>query len=298
MKWLLLLFVACIAIRAQAPQPDGAGLIQGVFPAKWNTGGPDCAVLPPWQIHAYNSDFYILRESGCVHYEKPFVYFIFGERLALLLDTGAGKPKTSEVVERILADWCKSHGRARESIELVIAHTHSHDDHTAGDPDFVGKPHTQMIPLTIKGTQQFFHIPNWPQDLGSIDLGDRIINVIPIPGHDPLSLAFYDSRTGILLTGDTLYPGRLYIADFPEFVESIQRLLDFTATRPVSHVLGNHIEQSSTPFLDYKVGTRYQPAEHELALTHAHLLELRQGLAAVIINPVRMAFRDFTIWPK
>ena len=44
--------------------------------------------------------------------------------------------------------------------------------------------------------------------VGRIDLGDRIIDVIPIPGHDVLSLAYYDRQTGILLTGDGLYPGR------------------------------------------------------------------------------------------
>ena len=65
----------------------------------------------------------------------------------------------------------------------------------------------------------------WDAD---IDLGDRVIDVIPIPGHEKSSIALYDRQTGVLLTGDTLYPGRLYVpaADFATFVESVQRLVD------------------------------------------------------------------------
>jgi hypothetical protein len=48
----------------------------------------------------------------------------------------------------------------------------------------------------------------------------------------------------ILLTGDTLYPGRLYARDAPAFVNSIDRLIDFTRPRSVSHILGAHIENA------------------------------------------------------
>ena len=40
--------------------------------------------VPDWQVHEYNADFYILRESGCTNYEKPFLYLIFGKDKALL----------------------------------------------------------------------------------------------------------------------------------------------------------------------------------------------------------------------
>ena len=52
---------------------------------------PQCIEVPDWQIHQYNEDFYILRQSGCTHYEKPFLYLLFGKDKALLEDTGAGK---------------------------------------------------------------------------------------------------------------------------------------------------------------------------------------------------------------
>jgi hydroxyacylglutathione hydrolase len=287
-----------VGLYAQAPEPDGAGLRPGTLPEHWNTGGPDCSALPAFQIHQYNPDFYILRESGCTHYEKPFIFLFFGETRALLVDTGAGKAQTSTAVRGVIAEWAKAHNRAAESIDLVVAHSHSHGDHIAGDSQFQSVPHTTLIPLTVDDTASFFHITKWPDSTGSIDLGKRTIDVVPIPGHDKLSVAYYDAQTGVLLTGDTLYPGRLYISDFPQNLDSIRRLVAFTADKPVAHALGNHIEQTNTPFLDYKVGTKYQPQEHQLALSRAHLLELLNALEAMQSHPKRLALRDFTVWPK
>jgi glyoxylase-like metal-dependent hydrolase (beta-lactamase superfamily II) len=128
-------------------------------------------------------------------------------------------------------------------------------------------------------------------------LGERVIDVIPIPGHDSAHVAFYDRRTAILHTGDHLYPGRLYVSDFPAYLASTRRLIEFSASRSVAHIVGCHIEQSSTPFVDYPVRTRYQPHEHTLQLGRAHLLELLDGLEAMRRRPKRVLFRDFTIWP-
>jgi len=298
LKLVLLAAAVGLTVRAQAPEPNGGGLVTGTLPEHWDTGGPDCGKLPLFQIHAYNPNFYILRESGCTNYEKPFLFLFFGETRALLLDTGAGKVDTATPVRGLIAEWAKAHNRTAESVDLVVAHTHSHGDHIAGDSQFRDAPNTTLVPLTVDDTAAFFHIAKWPELAGSIDLGKRVIDVIPIPGHDKLSLAFYDAQTGILLTGDTLYPGRLYVADFQQNLNSIRRLVTFTNGKLVAHVLGNHIEQTNTPFLDYKVGTKYQPAEHELALSRAHLLELKDALESMQLHPVRLALSDFTIWPK
>jgi hypothetical protein len=76
-------------------EPDGARLRPGTPDAPWKTGGPNCVTVPEWQVHEYNEDFYILRESGCIDYEKPFLYLIFGQDKALLEDTGAGEVQTA-----------------------------------------------------------------------------------------------------------------------------------------------------------------------------------------------------------
>jgi len=288
MRFCLLAIVACGLACAQS-EPDGAGVERGVLPDRWATGGPDCATLPKWQVHKYNDNFYILRESGCTNYEKPFLFLFLGSERALLLDTGAGPVDTAEPVLALLA------GKQRK---LIVAHTHGHGDHVAGDKQFAAMPDVLLIAPTVDAIQKNFGIANWPSDIGSIDLGNRRIDVIPIPGHDAVSVAYYDRATGILLTGDTLYPGRLYVADFAQYAASVQRLVDFTATRPVAHILGNHIEQTRTPYLDYVVRTKYQPDEHELALGRAHLLELNAALAEMRAKPVKRALRDFTIWPR
>ena len=112
-----------------------------------------------------------------------------------------------------------------------------------------------MVPLTVEGTRAFFGIHRWPDEIGLIDLGGRILDVIPISGHDPLSIAFYDRQTGILFTGDSLYPGRIFVRDFAAFARSNRRLADFMRGKIVAHILGCHVEQSTTPYVDYPVGT-------------------------------------------
>ncbi len=289
------LFHAVLAF-SQAPEPDGAGVRPGTLPPHWNTGGPNCVEVPDWQIHQYNEDFYILRESGCTNYEKPFLYLIFGKDRVMLEDTGAGKPQTARAVMPVIESWCKRNNRT--SIPLVVAHSHSHGDHIAGDAQFTSLPNVTTVPLKPEGTAQFFGITNWPEGVGSIDLGERILDVIPIPGHDAVSVAFYDRQTGLLLTGDSLYPGRLYVRDFPQFVRSTQRLVDFTQGKIVTHILGTHIEQAAVPYRDYPVRTKYQPDEHELPLTRGTLLELNDALRSMGSQPRRAAYRDFTIWPN
>jgi len=278
----------------QAPQPNGGGVRAGTLPREWRTGGPTCGAAPEWQIHQYNPDLYILRENGCVNYEKPFLYLFFGRDKALLIDTGAGETHVAATVSESMEKWATANHRS--ALPLVVGHSHSHGDHVAGDPQFRSRSNTTMIPLTVAGTQSFFGIAKWPEDTGKIDLGDRIIDVVPIPGHDVLSLAYYDRQTGVLLTGDSLYPGRLYVRDFPAFVASTNRLVSFTEGKIVTHLLGCHIEQARTPYLDYKIGTKYQPDEHSLEMGRGELLELADALSRMK-KPTRLAMRDFTIWP-
>src|SRR6185369_11107098 len=126
----------------------------------------------------------------------------------------------------------------------------------------------------------------------------RILDVIPIPGHNEASIALYDRATGILLTGDSFYPGRLYVTDFPAFVASNQRLVDFTDNKPVSHLLGTHIEQARTPYMDYPRGTAYQPDEHVLELSRGDLLELNEALSKLNGKSDKIVLRDVTVVPR
>ena len=256
--------------------------------------------IPEWQVHEHDRDLYILRQSPCASYEKPFVFVLFGRDRALVLDTGAGKDNhLAAALVRLVRQWLERTGR--RSIPVTVVHTHEHGDHIAGDGDLAALAIPEIpitvVPLQMDATRRAFGITTWPTDVGHIDLGDRVVDAIPIPGHSKLSIALYDRRSQILFSGDTLYPGRLYVLDFPAFEASIARLVRFIADKPIAHVIGNHVEQTATPFRDYPIGTIFQPDEHELALSRGSLLELAAALAAMHGAPRRVALRDFTIFP-
>jgi len=289
----------CLPLRAQLAQADGGSIRTGTLPQSWSSGGPKCMEMPEWQVHEYNPDLYILRQSGCTDFEKPFVFLLFGGDRGLLLDTGSRRGNLAPTLKLVIHRWLARN--QRDLIPLIVAHTHSHSDHVAGDAELqaLGDPAIPItyVPPTVDATRSFYGMPHWPQDPGSIDLGGRVLDVLAIPGHDTVSVAVYDRQTAILFTGDSVYPGRLYIRDLAAFESSNARMLQFTADKPVAHLLGNHIEQTRTPYTDYPVGTIYQPNEHELALGRGVLFEIQAGLATMKGKPRRIAFRDFTLWP-
>src|SRR5215470_2992219 len=133
MKMRTLVFFLLLAATAYASEHDWAGLRAGTLAEPWVTGGPNCLTVPDWQVHEYNEDFYILRESGCINAEKPFLYLIFGDTKALLEDTGVAydtPEKTmvpiAPVVKDLMAKWAKRKKHA--PVSLVVIHSHSHGD--------------------------------------------------------------------------------------------------------------------------------------------------------------------------
>jgi hydroxyacylglutathione hydrolase len=295
----VLLAAFCAHAAAQAPLPDGGGVRAGSLPAAWATGGPKCMEMPEWQVHEYNPDLYILRQSGCTDFEKPFVFLFFGAERAMLLDTGSRNGHIAPQIALTVHRWLERNHR--DTIALIIVHTHGHGDHIAGDAELQAlkdpKVAVTLIPSAVDANQKFFGIEHWPEDIGLVDLGDRVIDAIAIPGHQVAAIALYDRQTGILFTGDNVYPGRLYVRDLDAYLKSNQRLLRFTEGKLVTHIIGNHIEQTRVPYLDYPVGTLYQPNEHELALSRGVLLEIEAGLEGMHGTPARIVYRDFSLWP-
>jgi hydroxyacylglutathione hydrolase len=286
--------------HAQFPQPNGGDLERGSLPAHWYSQEPKCMEIPEWQVHEYNPNFILLRQSPCSDYEKPFIFLLFGKDKAMLIDTGSRNGDLVPTLQLTVKNWLKRNNRA--SIPLIVAHTHEHEDHTWGDKAIQAMNDPAMpvtfVAASVEADTQFFSIANWPDGIGHVDLGSRVLDIIPIPGHSKASIAFYDHNTGVLLSGDTMYPGRLYVADFPAFQASIERLIKFTQGKPIANVIGNHIEETTTPFLDYPVGTMYQPNEHPLAMDRGSLLELEDALLSMHGTPQRLALRDFTVWPS
>src|SRR6202521_2292136 len=188
MRFQISIAVVCCILGSGlgASEADGAGLQPGALPSTWTTGGPNCVTVPDWQVHEYNDDFYILRESGCIHFEKPFLYLIFGQNKALLEDTGAGDVQTAPFVMELLAKWAKKKNHA--PVSLIVIHSHAHGDHIAGDKQFQADAAVQFVAPTPMEIQKAAGIANWPGDIGHIDLGGRVVDVIPIPGHNDASI--------------------------------------------------------------------------------------------------------------
>lgn len=270
----------------------------------WIHGSVPCSANsdPPFQVHSYDADTFIVRENKCINYEGPFIYLLFGRDTVLMQDTGAAPDDKAvpfpirDTVQTVIAGWAKKHGGRPP--RLLVTHSHAHGDHTGGDSQFIGQPNTTVVGTTIEDVRAAFGIRNWPSELATVDLGNRILDVIPIPGHEPTSIALYDRATKLLLTGDTLYPGRLYVRDWPAYKASVQRLADFVRTHEIAHVLGTHIEMSSKPGVDYPTGTTYQPDEHALALTRAQVIELYTAVERMKDAPVRETHDDFIIYPR
>ena len=293
--------IACLALAPVAAfsQDSAPSLTPGTIPAHWLSESSNCAEMPDFEVHQYNPDLYILRQSPCANYEKPFLYLIFGQDRVMLLDTGAEGGILNPTISRVIHHWLNGNGKT--SIELVVTHTHEHGDHIAGDAQIQALD-DPAIPVTFveagaEPTAAFFGIADWPNGTATIDLGGRVVDVLPIPGHSAGSTAFYDRQTGILFAGDSLYPGRIYMADYAALTASADRLAAFAATHPIAHVLGNHVEQSDTPFHDYMTGTVFQPDEHGLPLSSSAIFQLQAALHAMSEDPHRVLLRDFSIWP-
>src|SRR5271166_5580434 len=124
----------------------------------------------------------------------------------------------------------------------------------------------------------------------------RALRVTGSPGHHDAAITVHDPRTGFLLTGDTVYPGRLYVSDMPAFVASLDRMAEFAAAHPVTHVLGCHIEMTRRRGRDYPLGCLYQPDEPPLQMTVARLGAVRDAAHAVADRPGAHGFGDFVIY--
>lgn len=250
-------------------------LTPGSLAVNWVTGAPDCSRHdePNLQVHSYSADTYILRQNPCATFEAPFIYLLIGQQQALLLDTGAIAEEEAMPLASTVLNLLPRPGGVR--LPLVVAHTHSHLDHRAGDAQFANLPDVEIIGPEPADIQDFFGLSDWPEGVATLDLGQRPLEIVPVPGHHPASIAVYDNQTGLLLTGDFLLPGRVYINDRASFRRSSRRLLDFVDERPITHVLGGHLEMNSSGRF-YRPGATHHPDERALQLAQQDIAALAE----------------------
>jgi glyoxylase-like metal-dependent hydrolase (beta-lactamase superfamily II) len=260
-----------------------AGASAPLFKEKWIDGTRGAE--PVTQVQSLDADTFVIRQSVKTNFEAPFLYLLFGRDKALLIDTGAENGVIRPTVDRLVKEWLAAHHR--ESIPLVVAHSHSHGDHVAGDATFRDRPDTTVLGHKPADVANFFGITKWPDQIATFDLGSRALSIIPTPGHQAAAIMVYDPKLKILLSGDTLYPGRLYVpVNFMAADRaSVDRVAAFAATHPIRAELGAHIEMTTTAGKDYGHEAPTHPDEHVLELPVSAIRELKAGLRAPLDTP-------------
>jgi len=255
------------------PLPARSQATPGSMDVHWNEGAADCSTnsQPSIQVHPYNSRTFILRENPCATAEAPFLYLLIGSTRAMLIDTGdVANPNRMPVAQTVFALLPDV---ASTKMPLLVVHTHGHLDHRLGDSQFANLPNVQVVGTDLSHVRSYFGFADWPNGVAQVDLGDRIIDVIPTPGHYPSHVAYYDRQTGLFFSGDFFLPGRLIIDDANADLASANRVADFIRNRPVSYVLGGHIELDASGET-LTMGSQYHPREHVLQMTKQDLLSL------------------------
>jgi glyoxylase-like metal-dependent hydrolase (beta-lactamase superfamily II) len=251
------------------------GPAPGNIAFRWLYGSNVAALNRDSRVQAvqYNEDTYILRQNVCVHWEAPFTYLLFGNRGALLIDTGA-TPESAwyplrDTVDRIIARWSRM--RRRKGVPLTVVMTSGEDiAQNQGLAQFAGRPDTTLAPRPLAEMKRFYRLENaWPSGTGRIDLGDRIIEVIPTPGTHKDGLTFYDPYNDFLHTGDLIFPGKINIANDRDYVASLERVRLWGESHPVKWLLGGHIEMQFVPGKAYPRFATYKRYERLLQMDPA-----------------------------
>lgn len=267
---------------------------------KWIHGAVDCQsnTDSAIEVFQYDQSSYVLRQNKCTSYEAPFIYVLFGDEKVLILDTGATESSVDfplyQTIES-LNEQQSNQGRPTPR-EWLVLHSHSHGDHFAGDVQFEGKPNVTVVAPNSTGIEQFFDSNHWPDEQMDIELGRRKVTIIPTPGHQEEAIAIYDAQTQWLLTGDTFYPGLIYVKEWDDYKKSIARLVTFTNEHEVSAVLGAHIEMTSKAGEYYPIGTIYQPDEASLVLMPKDLVALNSALKKSV-KPEKIILNELTVEP-
>lgn len=269
---------------------------------------------PRIQVVQYNEDSFVLRQNVCVHWEAPFTYLLFGNKGALLIDSGAtAEPRhypLRQTVDAIIARWGQARGRRK--VPLTIALTSGEDvAQNQGLVQFAGPPDTTIVPKPLEVMKRFYGLDkSWPTGFGKIDLGDRIIEVIPTPGTHKDGVSFYDPYCDFLFTGDFLFPGKINIGNDRDYLVSLERLKAFTASRPVKWIVGGHIEMMFVPGKYYPRFISYKPYERVLEMTPSLIDEAIQyareiqGKDMMLIRPDFALFNGVSpdqrtqVWPE
>src|SRR6267154_2469357 len=240
MKGIYLFLTICLTSSLLAQQPEWCKNLPRAAYSKLER----VPVTDAWfEVYKIRPGVFAIYEPHQL--EEVISYLIVGENKALLFDTGMGISNIHAVVA----------GLTRLPVSVLNSHTH--DDHVGDNwrfTDIYGMD-TEFTRANAKGSRDDaqaeiasgevcgdlppgfnpaeyvtkpFHISHWIHDYDKIDLGGRILEVIATPGHTPDSIALMDEKNGLLFTGDTFYPGPIFLyrpeTDLDAYVVSVKKL--------------------------------------------------------------------------
>lgn len=198
-------------------------------------------------------------------WEETIGYLIVGNRRAIEFDTGMGIGDIKKVIEELT------------QLPVTVLNSHTHGDHVGGNWEFddVEGMDTEYTRTHAKGSNGVqaeiapgkicgalpagfdartyatrpWKIAAFIHDGSRFDLGGRTIEVLATPGHTPDSISLMDRKNGLLFTGDTFYPGTIYLfgpgTDLDAYAASVHRL---AALAPqLKLVMGAHNAPVTSP---------------------------------------------------
>jgi len=146
--------------------------------------------------------------------EDDFVrsFLLIGENEALVVDTNCTGTDVRSIAESLT------------NLPIKLINTHSDGDHTAGNGMFQELYiHEEERPYYNADMTYTF-----VKDGDVIDLGNRPLEIIHIPGHTPGSIGILDINARVLISGDTIQDGNIFMftpkRNLPRFLESLKKM--------------------------------------------------------------------------
>jgi len=143
-------------------------------------------------------------------------FLLQGNAKALLIDSGMTIPNVKELAESLT------------DLPIELLNTHGDVDHVSGNScfdRFLMAAEEEENYRAGGGQGEIVYV----RDGEVIELGDRSLEVILVPGHTPGSIAVLDRKNRILVGGDTIQDSTLYMfnprGSMRVYCESLRKLL-------------------------------------------------------------------------